>query len=178
MKGDIREGESMSVRLLSRRAFSLIEMLIVIMILAILAMIVVPRYTMATDNARQASLADQLRMFREQINVFRAQHNELWPGLEPAGTVGTDEMFRKQITTYTSVTGVPASTKDATYRYGPYLRALPPNPISNLSTVWIYEATNTPTPNDSTGWIYQPLTGRLYANSTQSDVNGKAFFDY
>ena len=167
-----------SRRSLPRRAFTLVEILIVVMILSILAMIVMPRYSLASDEARHTALKDQLRVVREQVVVFSAQHGGRWPGLTSAGAVGTPDLFLKHLTTYSDAAGTTAATKSATAKFGPYLLMTPENPISQLKTVKIDSTTALPTADNSTGWIYQPLTGRLFVNSTGTDPYGKAYISY
>lgn len=55
-----------------RRAFTLIEILIVVVILGILAAIVVPQYQDAAVTAGDSALRGQLRTLRGQISVYRA----------------------------------------------------------------------------------------------------------
>ena len=58
-----------------RRAFTLIEILIVVVILGILAAIVVPQFTNAADDANDAAVRSQLQTLRGQIELYRAQQN-------------------------------------------------------------------------------------------------------
>ena len=56
-----------------QRAFTLIEILIVVVILGILAAVVVPQFTNAADDANDAAVRSQLQTLRGQIELFRAQ---------------------------------------------------------------------------------------------------------
>ena len=60
-----------------RRAFSLIEILIVVIILGILAAIVVPRFTGASDTTKESSAHRVLQVVRYQISYYEAQTKEL-----------------------------------------------------------------------------------------------------
>lgn len=162
-----------------RAAFTLVELMIVIVILGIMAMVVVPHYVSATNSSRGAALADQVRIFREAANVYRAQHMGQWPGIDQSGAIaGTSSLFVSQLTTYTDAKGAANPTKTAAYEYGPYLPSLPANPISGQKTVTIVTASGTPVPDDSSGWFYQPSTGKLWPNTTASDSDGKPYFEY
>jgi prepilin-type N-terminal cleavage/methylation domain-containing protein len=56
-----------------RRGFTLIEILIVVVILGILAAVVIPQFTNATDDASLSAARTQLQTLRSQIEVYRAQ---------------------------------------------------------------------------------------------------------
>jgi len=56
--------------------FTLIEILIVVVILGILAAIVIPQFTDATRDAKDSSVRAQLRIVREQIELYRIKAGE------------------------------------------------------------------------------------------------------
>ena len=58
-----------------KRAFTLIEILIVVVILGILAAVVVPQFTNAADDANDAAVRSQLQTLRGQIELYRAQQD-------------------------------------------------------------------------------------------------------
>ena len=94
-----------------RSAFTLIEILIVVVILGILAAIVVPQFTNAADDANDASVRSQLQTLRSQIELYRAQN----PTSNPVGADGTpvwDNMLD-----------------------GDYLTTSPVNPLTGSSTI-------------------------------------------
>ena len=55
-----------------KRAFTLVEILIVVVILGILAAIVLPKFSNASAIARASMLADDLRVIRMQVQVYRS----------------------------------------------------------------------------------------------------------
>lgn len=63
----------------ARRGFTLIEILIVVVILGILASIVIPQFTNASDQAAVSQARTQLQSMRSQCQLFRAQNGYL-PG--------------------------------------------------------------------------------------------------
>ena len=58
-----------------RKAFTLVEILIVVVILGILAAIVVPQFTNATQDAQAGNIQTQLDTLNNQIELFRARNN-------------------------------------------------------------------------------------------------------
>ncbi len=56
-----------------KRAFTLIEILIVVVILGILAAIVIPQFTDASQNAMDANVRSQLQTIRSQIELYNVQ---------------------------------------------------------------------------------------------------------
>lgn len=58
------------------RAFTLVEILIVVVILGILAAIVVPQFASAADEARGSNIASQLSTLQNNIELFRAREGD------------------------------------------------------------------------------------------------------
>ena len=61
-----------------KRGFTLIEVLIVITVLAILALIIIPRMASASRRGREASLRADLKQMRDAIERFEA-NTAGWP---------------------------------------------------------------------------------------------------
>jgi len=66
-------------QLRAKRAFTLIEILIVVVILGILAAIVIPQFTNAADEAATSQAKAQLGSMRSQVQLYRAKTGVL-PG--------------------------------------------------------------------------------------------------
>jgi general secretion pathway protein G len=151
------------IRRQARRGFTLVEILIVVIILGILAAIVIPQFTNASNDARKANVVSQLQTLRAQIELYKLQHKEALPALLSTGwTVFTE---------YTDINGTVSATKDATHIYGPYYQTPPSNPLTPAGTASVVGADATASP----GWCYDegtlpaaPGTGKVCATGTDS----------
>ena len=56
-----------------KRAFTLIEILIVVVLLGVLAAIVIPQFSDASDEAKVAAQASDLHTLQGQIQLYRAK---------------------------------------------------------------------------------------------------------
>src|SRR6476659_8440854 len=101
-----------------RTAFTLVEILIVVVILAILAAAVIPQFTDSSNDAKISTAAFNLRTLRSQIAAYKAQHGGLFPPGADAAAVTL------QLTGKTNSDGTTAGTPNL----GPYLLNIPVNP--------------------------------------------------
>lgn len=113
-----------------RNAFTLIEILIVVVILGILAAIVVPQFTNAADDANDASVRSQLQTLRSQVELYRAQN-------PTTNAVGAD--------------GTPVWTNLID---GDYLTTAPMNPLTGNTTIGTAAVAD-----GSVGWVWRVKTG-------------------
>jgi general secretion pathway protein G len=107
----------------AKSGFTLVEILIVVVILGILAAIVIPQFTDASEQAKESSLVSDLQTMRSQIELYKIQHNGFLPG-EGTATI------EQAITGLTDIDGVVAAAP-GTGVYGPYLQKLPKNPFTD-----------------------------------------------
>jgi len=161
--------------------FTLIEILIVVVILGILAAIVIPQFSNASQSARQNTLKDELRYLRTQIVVYGAQHLDVAPGY-PGGNnaaAPTSSDFLSQMTLYTNANGGTSSSYGGNYQFGPYLTQMPANPINSYSTLTVVANGATfPTADGTTGFIYQPQTQTIEPNIIGNDTDGVPYSSY
>ena len=156
----------------SKKGFTLVEILIVVIILGILAAIVIPQFTQASTEARISNLRTNLQTIRSQLLLYKTQHTENYP----------DDDFVNQMTKYSDITGGTSATPSSSYPFGPYLQTIPVNPISGQSTVRIVTgASTTFSCSADGGWWFNGTTGEFRADLTTSDVHktgdGTSFSD-
>jgi len=126
----------------TRKGFTLVEILIVVVILGILAAIVIPQFSQASTDSKVSSLQSNLQTIRSQIALYKIQHNDVIP-VDGAALITA-------LTTKTDVNGDPWT---AGAGFGPYLQVgVPGNPfVGNVpATIGATGA--------STDWIYEPDT--------------------
>lgn len=103
-----------------RKAFTLVEILIVVIILGILAAIVVPQFTSASEEAQLSNAQSQLQTIRNMIELYRVRNNGDYPTCFAAGNWG-------------DAAGATAEARGLLG--GDYLRSAPVNPRTGSSTV-------------------------------------------
>src|SRR5882724_3899361 len=113
-----------------KRAFTLIEILIVVVILGILAAIVIPQFTDASQQASNSSLQSQLQTIRGQIELYRVKN----AGANPDLSANWDNLTKP-----VDGSGNPLP---------PYLHSDPKNPLQSNSTVLGAAAAA------GTGWVW------------------------
>jgi prepilin-type N-terminal cleavage/methylation domain-containing protein len=135
-----------------RSAFTLVEVLIVVVIMAILAAAIIPQFTDSTKDAKSSTVQFNLSTLRSQIQLYRTQHN----GSNPTATL-------VELTQTTNAAGTAGS--GANFPFGPYLREVPANPITNSKAV--KAITNDPAvvgdvTSGGAGWLYNVTTGNVW----------------
>lgn len=129
-----------------RKAFTLVEILIVVVILGILAAIVVPQFSRASEDAQVSNVESQLQTLRSQVELFRVRNNGFFPS-----AADPTQLWETLLTP-------PAGQE-------PYIRNAPVNPRTGTSTVaaGTGPATAAAAAGD-VGWFYNTANGQLWAN--------------
>ena len=142
------------------RAFTLVEILIVVIILGILATIIIGAFANSTIEAGRNSLKSDLRAMRSALELYIAEH-----GTYPSGTT-----VEQQLTQYTDASGATSATRTGTHTFGPYVLQLPPLPVGvEKGKSGITSLTYTA----GFGWGYDPATGTLRANLPATEVDDR-----
>jgi general secretion pathway protein G len=161
------------------KAFTLVEILIVVVLLGIMAGIVIPSVAKCTTGARETTLAMNLSLLRRFIPVYTSHHKEVSPGYPDGDTTAapTQQAFIDQAVLSTNSDGETAARGTAGYPYGPYLSKLPTNPFNHKDTIQVLNnGDNFPAiADDSHGWIYKPATGEIRPDNTGTHDDGKAY---
>ncbi len=186
--------------------FTLVELLIVAIILAILAAIVVPQFASSTDDARDSAVRSNLSGIRSAIDLYTQQHSGIFPGSVAAtgatctgGTAGTgaadiDLAFESQLKYYTNAAGQACSIADigadgsVEFPFGPYIKGdLPDNPVTQDGTIAMVTTGNLAMigvgssaldPSTAGGWRYDTTSGKFIADDIATDGNGVAYDKY
>jgi general secretion pathway protein G len=133
-----------------RSGFTLVEILIVVLILGILAGVVIPQFSNASEDSRCGALEEQLHTVRTAISAYRLDHMDTWPDLSGGWT---------PLLTQTNAQGGTGSGP----LFGPYLTEPPVNPVSggsHLST----------TADVGVDYVWSPATGTLTALDGQGNM--------
>ena len=128
------------------RAFTLVELIVIIVVLAILSGVAIPKYIDYTANAKSSAAKATLGAVRSAIANFYANSaltgTAAYPTLVNMQTLGTVMQ-----------------------------EALPANPYNNASTIAAAVWAATPPVSGANGYNYDATAGRFWLNSTTSGVN-------
>ncbi|MFZ2145751.1 MAG: type II secretion system protein [Sedimentisphaerales bacterium] len=167
---------------MKEKAFTLVEVILVVTILGILGALVLPTFQGHIAKAREAAAKDNLRVMRNQIELYKLQHKGIQPGYLNGSGI-PEALMQLQFTGTTAETGAvsPSTIPTGPYIYGPYIKKLPENPYNKLSNItYVAEATafSAAVDGTSSGWLYKKETGEFKVNWTGTDSEGIAFYDY
>ena len=114
------------------KAFTLMEILIVVVLLGVLAAIVIPTVANSTTSAKDSALAADLQLLRRVILVYKTQHLEVGPGYPDGDTTQapTEQAFIDQATMASNTNGQTAAIGTPGFNRGPYLMKIPVNPFN------------------------------------------------
>ncbi len=145
-------------KLCRRCGFTLIEVLIVVVIMAVLAATIIPQFSSSTKDAQTSTVNFNAQTLRSQIELYRANHLSTYPTIQSNGL--------PQLTSTTDVNGTIGT--GAAYTYGPYVAVIPTNPFNGLATVGPVPTPGTPpaSGDNKFGYVYDVTTGNIYPDQT------------
>ena len=150
----------------SRRGFSLLELVIVVVILGLVAAIAIPRMSRGSQGAAESALKHNLTVIRNALERYRAEH---------AGQLPSDMQIAVALAGYSNEAGTVFNMTKTTECYiGPYLRLPPP-----VLPVGRNKGSSGIATSDASGgnghfsiaWIYDPATGEIHANCDDDEVD-------
>jgi len=154
----------MTVRRTRKGGFTLVEILIVVIILGILAAIVIPQFTSASQDARKNSLTSQLQTLRSQIELYKLQHLDNLP----TTLIGSSPAW-DQLTNKSDNTGATGTT--SAYPFGPYLQSAPTNSLNGQNAMLVVAADQTLggalTGGSGKGFVINSNNGKVWGTSAK-----------
>lgn len=131
-----------------RRAFTLVELIAVVLIIGIIAAVAAPKLFDATDDARESALVHSLSVVRDAIELYKATNGAL------PGEAGTEADLKADL--------------------APFLPRFVLNPLKDSDVVAVKTdgAPITGTISGGAGWLYDNVTGQFVANSNGMSADG------
>ena len=145
----------------ARGGFSLIEVLIVVVIMAILASVLIPFVPSMTQDARTSALKHNLAVLQAQVQLYRSYHLGQLPTIQ--------EQSLPQLTRATNVNGETGVLGPA-YPLEPHVDRIPPNPFDNSEKVSEVAKAGVPPSGVAGalgGWQYDPSNGSIWPNNPE-----------
>ncbi len=141
--------------MLKQKAFTLIELIVVVSIIALLAAVAIPKYGELLEKANLGATLGNLSTIRSAISMYNANNFSFPSSIDPASCIAFKEFIGETI---------------------PYVKAKRPYsnpPYGNNVTL------GTAIPNTmGSGWYYDYSTGYVYINSIANDIEGKSYTTY
>ncbi|HEX3998861.1 MAG TPA: type II secretion system protein [Pirellulales bacterium] len=140
-----------------RAAFTLIEIMIVVVILAVLAATIVPQFSTSISDSKVATMQSNLQTLRSQIQLYGLEHGGVFP------TISSSTL--PQLTGNTDINGTLGT--GGAYIYGPYVQTqIPINPVDGNNTVTTTAVFPPTAATGAGGWLYDAATGQIAPNDT------------
>jgi general secretion pathway protein G len=147
-------------------AFTLVEVLIVVAILGILAAIILPGLQGHIQKAKESAAKDDLRILRNTIELYAAQH----AGCPPGYPNDDPSQIPSRLSLYSQLV------------LGNYLNQIPENPFNGYGFPYIKvvvdDAPFPATPTGDYGWIYKPATKEIRLDWPGTDSDGVQYYNY
>ena len=165
-----------------KRAFSLVELMMVVALLGILAAMAFPQFQSNTTDAKATTAKANLRVLRSAFELYTAQHNGVAPGYLDGNplAVPNQTVMMNQLEKATTSAGAIAELGTVGYDRGPYLKRSPENPFNSRTDTKML-TNNEDFPQNATGqfgWIYHAATKTIKLDWPGTDKHGVRYYDY
>ena len=157
-----------------QRGFALLELMLLLGILGALISPTLIHLENSRLQAREERLKSNLEEFRAAIYRYYQDHGHFPCSPEDFNRQASVEVLKQQLLWFSNRAGKPSRTRNREYRFGPYLRDFPAEPISGLATVFIDTTGSaslvelkkhvSTSKSGRGGWYYQARTGFWLAN--------------
>jgi|GEM_PF-1068758 len=150
---------------------AVVLVLIIVPSLCIVSAITIPQFMNASSENAVSSTQTTLSTVRAQIELFKLQHNDTYPGLA-ASTNGTTAWAPMLIKTDSLTTS--GTTAVATGTYGPYFTVPPINTLNQKSGIVIADFDSPyPKANANAGWVWDSTNAKIKAIVPAAWASGK-----
>jgi len=136
----------------TNQGFTLVELLIVIVIIAVLAAIAIPRFMDSGVRSKESSLKANLKLLRNGIELFHSDTGA-WPAVISDLTVSAPPAAGKDNT------GASKNISGPDF-HGPYIRTIPNDPIANAGFTYS---------------ITSPTVGVVTSSAAGNGLDGTAY---
>ena len=136
-------------------AFTLVELLIVIIVIAVLAAIAIPKFVNSSERSKEASLHSDLKLVRNAIATFQNDTNAYPASLSDIAAIAAPANG-------IDPTGAPLAIVPTTW-HGPYITSVPTDPVSG---------------NALTYSVASGTVGQVNSSASGSDSSGVPFSSY
>ena len=173
-----------------RKAFTLVEILVVVSILGIFAAVVIPVFNNHVTAAKEGVAKDHLRFLRSAAQLYTVQHHDVPPGY-PGGDLSKSPSFKTFMEQMLHKTLSDGKLADANsvgeLVFGPYLTEIPKNPFNDgvyievLGDIVAFPIGKLGALSNDTikiGWIYSPAKKEFKINHDGLDSEGIPFSSY
>lgn len=137
---------TMAGRKRNKLGFTLVELLVVIVVLAVLAAIVLPKFMNSSTRSKESALKSDLKLMRNAISLFQAD-----TGKYPNGLVDLAETDKTKVKVSGGTVVVAADW------HGPYLDAVMNDPIGGAA------------------FTYDATTGKVTSSAAGNALDGTAY---
>ncbi len=142
------------------KGFTLIELMIVVAILATLAAVAIPKFTLIVEKSREGATKGNLGAIKAAIALYYGNNAGIWPSTLQTGESDYLSAYLSEMPSV-KVTGV-----------------FIPNPSSPAGCLVTNTVMNGSPTGSGQGWLYDSTYGQVYVNSTIHDSQDIAYSYY